>query len=205
MRSESMNWSTIHQTIIYNRFILWLLLLCNLLGTIYGYIWYLPQLMRSEWYFWIFIPDSPTASLFLTISIFLMLFNKRNAIIDTLAFVTLIKYGFWAVIMNIFMFIHDDTVYIAGIMLIFSHAIMAIQAILFLPRLTVTALSLTITLIWIFHNDVIDYVFHQYPVYGSLIHYESIIGYIAFWLSAIPFIVILYIFRIREDKKFDHY
>ncbi len=43
---------------------LWLLLFVNLLGTIYGYIWYLPQLRNTPSQFLIFVPDSPTASLF---------------------------------------------------------------------------------------------------------------------------------------------
>ena len=50
----------------------------------------------------------------------LMLFNKRSAILNALAFVTLIKYGVWAVIMNILMFVEQGEVTINGIMLIVS-------------------------------------------------------------------------------------
>lgn len=200
-----MSWSTIHSILIYNRAVLIILLLCNLLGTMYGYIWYVPQLSQSHWIYWLFIPDSPTASLFLTISIFLMLLHKKNSLLDSLAFITLIKYGIWAVIMNLFMFIHDQTIYLPGIMLIMSHGIMAIQAFLFLPRFKFTCLSLTLSVVWVFHNDVIDYVFHQYPKYGSLFHFESVIGYIAFWLSAVPISLAIYIYHKRKVKKFDHY
>ena len=41
-----------------------LLLICNILGTLYGFIWYGDQLAKTPWYFLPFIPDSPIASLF---------------------------------------------------------------------------------------------------------------------------------------------
>lgn len=65
----------------------------------------------------------------------LMLFNKRSAILNALAFVTLIKYGVWAVIMNILMFVEQGEVTINGIMLIVSHGIMAVEAIYFIHAL----------------------------------------------------------------------
>ncbi len=42
-----------------------LLLIVNILGTIYGYIWYGSQLAETPKKFLLFVPDSPTASLFL--------------------------------------------------------------------------------------------------------------------------------------------
>lgn len=186
------------QTLLYHKPVLYILLISNLFGTIYGYIWYGPQLAQTPWYFWPFVPDSPTATLFLSISLILFIANKQSAIIDTLAFVTLFKYGVWAVIMNFMLFYVDDTIYLTGIMLIMSHGIMAFQALLFLPRFRFTFTSIAITIVWVIHNDVIDYVFHQYPVYGSLTSYESLIGYIAFWLSMIPIIFVLW--RIKQRR-----
>ncbi|UXR79248.1 MULTISPECIES: DUF1405 domain-containing protein [unclassified Staphylococcus] len=185
---------------LYDRPFLYFLLFCNVLGTIYGYIWYEGQLSQTSWYFWPFVPDSPTATLFLSISILLFLLNKQSAIVDTLAFVTLFKYGVWAVIMNLMLFYEDNTIYIVGVMLIMSHGIMAIQALIFIPRFRFTLVSLSVALIWVIHNDVIDYVFHQYPVYGSLDRYESLIGYIAFWLSMIPLLYVISKIKRRTSK-----
>ncbi|QLK86144.1 DUF1405 domain-containing protein [Staphylococcus sp. 17KM0847] len=180
------------QSFLYHKGILAVLICFNILGTIYGYIWYGEQLSTTSWYYWPFVPDSPTATLFLSISLLFMFVNKTSAIVDTLAFVTLIKYGIWAVIMNVMLFTVDHTIYITGLMLICSHAVMAIQAFLFLPRFHFTFLSFGLTMVWVFHNDMIDYVFHQYPVYGSLTHYEMTIGYIAFWLSILPLLIVLW-------------
>ena len=56
------------KVILYNKSFMWLLFFVNLLGTIYGYIWYESQLSTTEPKFLLFVPDSPTASLFFTFS-----------------------------------------------------------------------------------------------------------------------------------------
>ena len=85
-----------------------------------------------------------------------MLFNRNIAIIDALAFVTLFKYGVWAVIMNILMIAEQEAT-INGVMLILSHGIMACEAIYFYPRFKVTILGFIVSFIWVCINDVIDY------------------------------------------------
>ena len=81
------------------RSVLLFLLVVNILGTIYGFIWYGNQLKETLPIFWPFVPDSPMASLFcLCFNRFLI---KRNwGLIEALAIVTLIKYGIWAVVVN---------------------------------------------------------------------------------------------------------
>ena len=46
------------QYTLYQRSLM-MLLICNILGMIYGYIWYGEQLSHT-WQFKIFVPDSPT-------------------------------------------------------------------------------------------------------------------------------------------------
>ncbi len=86
---------------------LWLLFWCNLIGTVYGYIWYGGQLEYTLSYhpIWqiVFVPDSPTASLFFTISVFFLLYPPRlkglkviRQLMEALAVVTSVKYGIWA-------------------------------------------------------------------------------------------------------------
>lgn len=153
-------WTALQNMLFYQRPILILIIMSNILGTLYGYIWYTPQLYRSAWYFWPFIPDSPTATLFLVVSLILLLCKKQSAIIDTLAFVTLLKYGVWAVMMNFLLFIEDDTIYMMGVLLIISHGIMAIQAVLFFTAIQIYVNEYShYDFFWVFHNDVIDYVF----------------------------------------------
>ena len=51
-------------TLLYRKWVLIFLIICNVAGTIYGYDWYSGQLYITPRYFKPFVPDSPTASLF---------------------------------------------------------------------------------------------------------------------------------------------
>lgn len=160
-----------------------LLFLVNLGGTIYGYIWYGWQLAITDPIFLIFVPDSPTASLFFTIVLGLWLFGKHNSLIEALAFITLIKYGLWAVVMNLLTLWQTGDIGWVGWMLVASHFAMALQAILYIDHYRFGWLSVAIAAVWTLHNDVIDYVFGQMPIYSSLSEFSAQIGYFTFWLS----------------------
>lgn len=188
---------------LYRKWVLILLLICNLAGTIYGYDWYSGQLYITPRYFKPFVPDSPTASLFLCLSIITMLLNKHSAIINALAFVTLIKYGIWAVIMNIFMFLEQGEVTINGIMLIVSHGIMALEAMYFYPRFKVTTMGLLVALVWVLINDIIDYGFGQFPYYDFIASHTIQIGVLSVCLSSIALILYIILQRFMKVKTFD--
>lgn len=160
-----------------------LLFFINLAGTIYGYIWYGWQLAVTEPIFLIFVPDSPTASLFFTVVLGLWLVGKRSKLIEALAFITLIKYGLWAVAMNLLTLIETGAIGWVGWMLVGSHFAMALQAVLYTEHYRFGWLSAAIAAVWTLHNDVIDYVFGQMPIYHSLASYSAQIGYFTFWLS----------------------
>lgn len=176
---------------LYQRSILICLCICNLAGTIYGYIWYGDQLTATQPYFLIFVPDSPTASLFLTLSIVLLIFNRQSSILEALAFVTLVKYGTWAVIMNIILFIVQQDVTLNGLMLLFSHGIMALEAFYFYPRFKITNLGLAVAAIWVLLNDYIDYIHLQFPYYEFIANHVVAIGIVTLGLSLIA----LYLYR----------
>ncbi|HHD7011238.1 TPA: DUF1405 domain-containing protein [Staphylococcus aureus] len=175
----------------YQRSWLMMLLICNILGMIYGYIWYGEQLSHTPWHFKIFVPDSPTAILYLVISISLILIQKQNSIIDALAFVTLFKYGIWAVIMNILFIIEQGDITVNGLVLMFSHSIMAVQAIYFYPRFKRSMIGISVAMIWVFLNDYIDYFHLQFPYYDFITTHVWQIGVLSCCLSV--FGLLLYI------------
>ena len=164
----------------------------NLTGTIYGYDWYKWQLVKTEPKYWIFVPDSPTASLFFTIAIIGWLINRNFKLIEALALITLVKYGLWAVVMNLLTLIETGSIGWVGWMLIASHFAMAVQAILYIPFYKFGFGHIALAAIWTLHNDVIDYVFGQMPIYSNLMKYADQIGYFTFWLS-IACIAIAYV------------
>lgn len=179
------------QYTLYQRSWLMMLLICNILGMIYGYIWYGEQLSHTPWQFKIFVPDSPTAILFLVISISLILIRKQNSIIDALAFVTLFKYGIWAVIMNILFIIEQGDITVNGLVLMFSHSIMAVQAIYFYPRFKRSMIGISVAMTWVFLNDYIDYFHLQFPYYDFITTHVWQIGVLSCCLSV--FGLLLYI------------
>lgn len=183
--------NTFWQYTLYQRSWLMMLLICNILGMIYGYIWYGEQLSHTPWQFKIFVPDSPTAILFLVISISLILIRKQNSIIDALAFVTLFKYGIWAVIMNILFIIEQGDITVNGLVLMFSHSIMAVQAIYFYPRFKRSMIGISVAMTWVFLNDYIDYFHLQFPYYDFITTHVSQIGVLSCCLSV--FGLLLYI------------
>ncbi|MDR4888698.1 DUF1405 domain-containing protein [Fredinandcohnia sp. QZ13] len=180
------------------RWVLWILLLINVPGTIYGYIWYESQLNITPSKFLVFVPDSPTASLFFCFVLVAFLLRRNWPLIEALAIVTLFKYGIWAVVMNILTyFVNGLDIY--GYMLIFSHLGMAIQGLLYAPYYRIKPIHLVIAAVWTIHNDVIDYVFFMMPRYSVLDQYIPQIGYFTFWLSMVS-ILLTYLLCIKKDR-----
>lgn len=181
-----------------HRAFLTLLLIINFLGTIYGYYWYRYQLDITEPKFYIFVPDSPTASLFFCFAIVGWLLGKHFKLMEVLALITLIKYGLWAVVMNLLTLYVAGDIGIDGWMLVFSHFMMAVQAVLYLPKYRFNFGHIAVAAIWTLHNDVIDYVFGQMPSYRVLEQYSNQIGYFTFWLSIICIAIAYFSYRRRE-------
>ena len=158
---------------LYQRSILVILLICNVLGTIYGFIWYGDQLLKTQWHYLIFVPDSPIASLFLCISIcFIMIIN-------------------------------NDDITIMNVFLIISHGIMVLESIYFYPRFKISMLSLFISMIWVFNNDYVDYILKKYPYYDFIQQHVNLVAFIALWLSIISLMLYYNFNKLIKVKLFD--
>ncbi|WP_129691026.1 DUF1405 domain-containing protein [Gottfriedia acidiceleris] len=175
------------------RWILWSVLLVNIFGTIYGFLWYGSQLLDTSPKYLIFVPDSPTASLFFMIVIFGFLIRRNYPLLEALAIVTLFKYGIWAVAMNLLELIVTGELSWQGYMLIVSHFAMAVQGLLYSPFYRFKGWHLAVAAIWTFHNDVIDYLFNMMPRYGVLDVYKENIGYFTLWLSVLSICIPYYL------------
>ena len=185
--------------ILGNRYFLWLLLIVNVFGSIYGYDWYGWQLAETPTIFIPFVPDSPTACLFFVIVLIGFLMGKNWPLFESLAIVTLLKYGFWAVVMNLLVLMQTGELGLSGWMLVFSHAGMAIQGLLYAPFYRFKVWHLIVTGIWTLHNDVIDYLYFMMPSYKVLDQFTPQIGYFTFWLSVFS-LFIAYILCLRKGR-----
>ncbi|WP_176759213.1 DUF1405 domain-containing protein [Pelagirhabdus alkalitolerans] len=175
------------------------LFIINLLGTIYGFIWYGPQLRDTPAIFLPFVPDSPTASLFFTIFLAFFIFGKHVPYIEALAVMTLFKYGVWAVVMNVLTYFQLGQLSFDAYMLIFSHGAMAVQGLLYAPFYKIQKRHIVVAGLWTLHNDFVDYIFGVMPRYHALDVYMDEIGYFTFWLS-IASITLTYFLTIKHKN-----
>ncbi|PLR99941.1 DUF1405 domain-containing protein [Bacillus sp. T33-2] len=178
---------------------LWLLLWVNIFGTAYGYYWYGWQLRETPPEFLLFVPDSPTASLFFVFVLIAFLKGRNWPLMQALAIVSLFKYGIWAVVMNLLVFIVSGELDWIGLMLMGSHFAMAVEGILYSPFYRMKPRHLIIAAIIILHNEIIDYVFKMMPRYHTLDLYMNEIGYFTFWLSILS-IGVGYYFCLRPGR-----
>jgi len=165
-----------------SRRILWILFWVNFLGTIYGYEWYWSQMQEtvSDKPLWlvIFVPDSPTASLFFTLTLVYLLIdsyikptlyntspvtNFIRGIVEALAVMASFKYGVWAVAIILLAAFKGEPMNWQDWMLSISHGGMAIEALLFMRFFRVNVMGLLIAALWVFGNDYIDYHYAVFP------------------------------------------
>lgn len=152
---------------------LWAFFISNLLGTVYGYEWYWAQMVDTianypVWYIY-FVPDSPTASLFFTLSIGFLLMDRSldqqpnklyraiRGFVEAFALITSFKYGIWAVAMIWTGAWQGVPVGWDGWMLTGSHLAMAVEALLFVRWYRYRLTAIIIVAIWTFWNDFMDY------------------------------------------------
>ncbi|MFD2612042.1 DUF1405 domain-containing protein [Paenibacillus gansuensis] len=159
-----------------SRWMLWSLFITNFLGTIYGYIWYGNQLKvtaaeRPDWML-IFVPDSPTASLFFTLSLMYLLWDSYSGkqrdswvrrLVEAFAVLTSFKYGIWAVTMIFAAAAQGDTLVWQDWMLTVSHLGMAVEVLLYARFYRLGWISLAVVSIWTLLNDYMDYGQLLYP------------------------------------------
>jgi uncharacterized membrane protein YpjA len=168
---------------------LWTLFIINLLGTIYGFYWYHYQLEATKWNYLIFVPDSPSASLFFTGVLFLFLVKKKSPLLEALAAITLFKYGIWAVSMIIWGAVLDPVGFFPSLtwehyMLMISHFGMAVQALLYAPFFVYRYKDILIVSVWTLLNDALDYGLDIHPWLSPEVEtYHSLVGWFTLLLS----------------------
>lgn len=189
--------------LIKQRYVQGLLLIANILGTVYGFYWYAFQVSQTPPALRLFVPDSPMASLFFCIALAGIMIHRRLPLFEALAAVTLVKYGVWAVGMNAVSGYFGYPLRFPEYMLIASHGCMALEAVFFAKYFRFKRFSLIVAAVWTLNNDFIDYLFKTAPWYPYLDENLQSIGYLTFWLSILSIgLVYVLVFR-RERLSFD--
>ena len=178
------------KNLIRENFLISALISANLIGTLFGIYYYIPQLLSTETFLWPLIPDSPTATFLFMLSLIAVYttdFKKGKGlknILYTLAFIGNIKYGLWTVyvlieFMPYFTSINSGLMYL---FLIFSHIGMFLQAFLILPYVSYSKSILIAPLAYLL-NDIIDYSLQIHTSLPEAQQIDSKVAVIAYSLT----------------------
>ncbi len=146
----------------------WPIVVINLLGTAFGFYYYSPQLSRTPVEMWLFVPDSPMATLFIALALATWKLGRPQQWLIALAFFGNVILGGWTVWVHLAFY--EQFSYLGEPMrqfLIWSHAAMVVQA-FFLHRIgTFTPRAVGVATIWYSVDTAVDYFV---PVRGDLHH-----------------------------------
>lgn len=198
------------RTMLYNRTMVVLLFVFNLIGTIGGYMWYGEQLIYTAdnqgVLYLPFVPDSPTASLFFTIAMLLLLLDKRlrdsfpGRLAVAFGIITCVKYGIWAVTMIFAGAAQGDVLVWQDWMLVITHLGMAIEALLFVGLFTLRPIHFLLVALWMYLNDFLDYHRDIYPWLPKVLR-DDLASIEAFTLSLSLFSLMLVAIVYRWSKN----
>lgn len=162
----------------------WVIVAVNLLGTAFGFWYYIPQFGLEPVLAWPVVPDSPTATLFIALSLALYKLNRPNEYLNLLAFFGCIKLGLWTpYVLIIFSDAFLTTVrappqvisllgpdlatFAMYTFLLLSHLLMVLQAFIIYRYSTFPNPAIGLAIGWYGLNDIVDY---YLPIIGTPHH-----------------------------------
>ena len=149
--------------------LVWVVVAINLAGTAFGFWYYQPQLSETPVVMWIFVPDSPLATLFIAGAFALWAMGNASDTLTALAFFGNIKLGLWTPWVLV-VFAEDFLAFTPPAMyafLLVSHLAMVVQAFV-LHRITdFPVRAVAIALAWYTIDLTVDYFI---PIIGDPHH-----------------------------------
>lgn len=149
--------------IIKKPYFMWPLFFINLIGSIYGFYWYHQQLSETNGILKLFVPDSPTASLLFTLALFMIIIKKPKPFLSLMACGWLIKYGFWAAIINTHFYLIGGNYTFTNFHLTLSHLGMAAEGLLYINDVDFNKHHLFTLICFMIISDVLDYKLGIHP------------------------------------------
>jgi uncharacterized membrane protein YpjA len=186
--------------LLLDRRTLYLVIVANILGTLFGFYYYLPQISENNPFFWIFIMDSPLSTLFIAASLIFYLRDHQKKFMDYLAFIGNFKYGIWTV----FVLFHYFESFLAmrGTLLFsflaVSHFLMFFQAFLVLDYLEFDYRYLAAAASFFLVNDLLDYGIGIHSTLPQVNGFADPAGVAAFSLTALSISSLLYFKKKRN-------
>jgi uncharacterized membrane protein YpjA len=164
-----------------NRSLIWILIIVNFLGFLFGIYYYMPQLDDTPEEMWLLVIDCPLYVLLFSIILFMELLGRPlPPILKFITSVGLFKYGLWTVIVILshyeFFFTSNPLVY--GLLLP-MHVGMTLESILLYSLFPPTPRTTLFVVSFFVLNDLSDYLLGTLPripdTWVSLLFIESLI------------------------------
>jgi len=143
-----------------NQRLLFIVFVINIIGTIFGFIYYsyLFEIVPKK--YWMFVPDSPLSTMLFASAILLILLDKKNDLLSFIGSASVIKYGLW----TMFVIAYFPDHFLASAqrefyyLMFFLHLGMVIQPVFILHTIEHKRYHLVFALLWFFTNDYLDYI-----------------------------------------------
>jgi uncharacterized membrane protein YpjA len=152
--------------LVSRKFLFWFVFTANLVGAIYGFIFYYGnQFAVTNPLLWFFVPDCPLMSLFFAFSMILIRFKKNFHAFYFLSFSGSLKYGFWTVFVltNFSAFYFTPSLSLLYTVLFISHVFLFIEQFTLIGKIKLKKLFLVLALIFLIANDFSDYFLFTHP------------------------------------------
>lgn len=153
----------------FSRPFLHLLLWVNIVGAVFGFNWYVGQLMQLPLYTWIMVFDSPLSVTAVALVMLLRLVGRSLPWLEWWAALAVIKYGAWAALLWIGSWATGTPITTFDFLGLFlTHIGMIIQGFLILKRTPPISRRLLAAVVsWFFINDYFDYAHKLHPTIPS--------------------------------------
>jgi len=148
--------------------LVWPVVLANLLGTMFGFWYYVPQFSVEPTLLWPFVPDSPVATLFIGASLALWASGRGREWVHALGFYGCIVLGLWTP--YVLVTFREGFSYLPWPMYAFllcSHLAMAIEAFVVHRYAEFSVRAVAVAFAWYLCNLLLDYFL---PVLGTPHH-----------------------------------
>ncbi|GAA0308899.1 DUF1405 domain-containing protein [Halarchaeum salinum] len=148
--------------------LVWPVVAANVLGTLFGFWYYVPQFSVEPTALWLFVPDSPMATLFIACSLALWASGRGGEWVHALAFYGCLILGLWTPFA--LLVFHEGFSYLPLPMYAFlccSHLAMAIEAFVVQRYADFPVRAVAVAFAWYLVNLLLDYFV---PVLGTPHH-----------------------------------
>ncbi len=174
------------------------LIIINLVGSVYGYYWYSGQLAITPVSLWLFTFDSPFSTTLFALALIGILIGYENRLLQVIAYTGVIKFGIWASVIIIDYWVNgggSPTLIVA--LLLLSHLGMALEGWIFIRHLYVPPWNVIALALWFGAGDYLDYVKGIHPYF----YYPGQFTTAAVTAVAMSIFLVVYVGTARQERK----